>query len=448
MRCACLLLLWATVLSLPCQTLSGASSAFSSLARTGGEEDALALLELGALRARLQKVSASKVVRGGARSRTTGTPGGEVGKAKNAQDVIDSVAAKALGKSQTLEDVQQDREKAAAEVKALREKNAAMVNDLDALNVKHAKLSEDVETSLDKMRVLNAQVGFYGTESSKAAKQAELLRLQKQYDQLSASSNELLNHYTQMRTLRGAVYARMRKLHNEIVPLQSEADMQLRKSLDVPTTSNFEPRNPSEQRAIDDVEDMLDDHQSEVAETPRDRAHARRRRRQRRSASRAPDAGNDDDDLFDETDGDDVGADDFGLGLRDLSHRDLSKHLVVGVPHTALPPLQQANLIAHLGVGQIPSLTGGVATAAGFGTPGGGPTFNPMYPLFAPGAAGPALLPPTLAPLSNHILAAAPSSPGTPWSAPEPFFVCAGVVATRHQVALLKCCSCCVEPLC
>ena len=345
-----------------------------------------AKLELGALRARMHLDEWSSQ-----HQRQLEAPGTPAGKAKNAQDVIDAISKLPLKNAAplTLKEVQEQRAKATEEMKQLREKNAKMINDLDTLNVKHSALSEDVETSVDKMRSLSAKVGLLGTETSKTAKQEELVSLQKQYGDLSNSADTLYNQYMQLKTLRGAVYARMRKLHNEIVPLQSKANAELRRSLDVPAASNYEPRNPSEKQAIDEVEDMLDDHSG----------HPGRRGGHRHRESRQI---SDDDDSDDEEEDDDDsdsrdGADYLGVDF-DGKHRRHGKHeasrpiVMVGVPHSSLPPTAQANLAVGLGISQFGGLP--APASAGFGLVGGGPTFNPMYPLHAPGAAHPAVIPP------------------------------------------------------
>ena len=100
------------------------------------------------------------------RQKSTEPAGAAIGKAKNAADVIDQITklskeAIAADGPLTPAEVQEKREKAIADMKALREKNAGLANDLDTLNAKHTKLAEDAETAADKMRVLHAQVRTY-----------------------------------------------------------------------------------------------------------------------------------------------------------------------------------------------------------------------------------------------------------------------------------------------
>ena len=159
------------------------------------------------------------------------------GLVKDTEGLLDVITGKQTKEAGPVarEDVQKQRETVAGSMKKLREDTAKAANEMSDLNVKHTKMSIDLDTNAGRLRALDAQLGLLGTESSKAAKVGELSALQKQYDDFSAKANALHNQYSQLRALRGAVYARMNKLHNEIVPLQSKADVQLRRALDVPT---------------------------------------------------------------------------------------------------------------------------------------------------------------------------------------------------------------------
>ena len=82
--------------------------------------------------------------------------------------------------------VKKSKVEAAKELQEEREANAKMANELDEMREKASALREKEETSSDKLRKLNAQMGYLATEGAKKARQNEMQSLQDQYDNFTS----------------------------------------------------------------------------------------------------------------------------------------------------------------------------------------------------------------------------------------------------------------------